>query len=189
MKFNAGAAQAAGTYGSTSSGATNQSASFSGTGTVTVGGAAFAATTTTLALTSGSTPAAVGASLIFTATVAGSAPSGNVTFYDGVTLIGTQALNGSFHASLTTTSLALGTHSITARYAGSTANDPSVSAVMPIQIANPTDILSFTFPGLPTTTITGTNITVTVPFSTNVTALSPTYCLVLSIDYTWCAKE
>ena len=118
LTFNAGAAQAAGTYGSTSSGATNQSASFSGTGTVTVGGAAFAVTTTTLALTSGSTPAAVGASLTFTATVAGASPTGNVTFYDGVTLIGTVALNGSFQAAFTTTSLALGTHSITARYAG-----------------------------------------------------------------------
>ena len=48
---------------------------------------------------------------------------------------------------------------------------------MSIQIANPTDILSFTFPGLPTTTIAGTAITVTVPFSTSVTALSPTYSL------------
>ena len=177
LTFNAGTAQAAGTYGSTSSGATNQSASFSGAGTVTVGGAAFAVTTTTLALTSGSTPAAVGASLTFTATVTGTAPTGNVTFYDGVTLIGTQALNGAFQAAFTTTSLALGTHSITARYAGNAANDPSVSAAMSIQISNPTDILTFTFPGLPTTTITGTNITVTVPFSTNVTALSPTYTL------------
>ena len=177
LTFNAGAAQAAGTYGSTTSGATNQSAAFSGTGTLTVGGAAFAVTTTTLALSSGSTPAAVGASLTFTATVAGAAPTGNVTFYDGVTLIGTQALDGAFQAALTTTSLALGTHSITARYAGNAANDPSVSAVMLIQISNPTDILSFTFPGLPATTISGTNITVTVPFSTNVTALSPTYSL------------
>ena len=173
----AGAAQTAGTYGAAGSGATNTSASFTGTGTVTVGGAAFAVTTTTLALTSGSTPAAVGASLTLTATVAGTSPTGNVTFYDGVTLLSTVALNGSFQAAFTTTSLALGTHPITARYAGNTANDPSVSAAMSIQIANPTDILSFTFPGLPTTTISGTNITVTVPFSTNVTALSPTYSL------------
>jgi autotransporter-associated beta strand protein len=169
-------AQAAGTYGAAGSGATNTSTNFSGTGTLTVGGTAFAVTTTSLALTSGSTPAAVGASLTFTATVAGSTPTGNVNFYDGVTLIGTQALSGTT-ASFTTTSLALGTHPITARYAGNTANDPSVSAATSILISNPTDILSFTFPGLPTTTISGTNITVTVPFSTNVTALAPTYTL------------
>ncbi len=177
LTFNAGAAQAAGTYGATGSGATNTSTNFSGTGTLTVGGAAFAVTTTTLALTNGSTPAAVGASLTFTATVAGTSPTGNVAFYDGITLLSTVALNGSFQAAFTTTSLALGTHPITARYVGNTANDPSVSAVMSIQISNPTDILTFTFPGLPATTITGTNITVTVPFSTNVTALSPTYTL------------
>ncbi len=168
--------QAAGTYGAAGSGAMNTSSNFTGTGTLTVGGAAFAATTTTLAVTSGSNPAAVGASLTFTATVAGSAPGGNVNFYDGVTLIGTQALSGTT-ASFTTTSLALGTHPITARYVGDTANDPSVSAATAILISNPTDLLSFTFAGLPATTISGTNITVTVPFSTNVTALSPTYTL------------
>ncbi len=169
-------AQAAGTYGAAGSGAANTSTNFTGTGTLTVGGAAFAVTTTTLALTSGSNPEAVGASLTFTATMAGSAPSENVNFYDGVTLISTQPLSGTT-ASFTTTSLALGTHPITARYVGDTANDPSVSAAMPIQIINPTDIQTFTFPGLPMTTITGTNITVTVPFSTNVTALAPTYTL------------
>jgi autotransporter-associated beta strand protein len=176
LTFNGGAAQAAGTYGAAGSGATNTSTSFSGTGTLTVGGTAFAVSTTTLALTSGSTPAAVGASLTFTATVSGGAPSGGVTFYDGVTPIGTQALSGST-ASFTTTSLALGTHSITARYAGNTSNDPSGSAVFSVQVANPTDILNFTFPGLQAATITGTNITVTVPFSTNISALAPTYTL------------
>ena len=169
-------AQAAGTYGAAGSGATNQSAAFTGTGTLTVGGAAFAVTTTSLALTSGSTPSAVGASLTFTATVAGSAPTGDVNFYDGVTLISTQALSGNT-AAFTTSSLALGTHPITARYVGNTANDPSVSSTVAVQVVNPTDILSFTFAGLPATTISGTNITVTVPFSTNVTALAPTFSL------------
>ena len=176
LTFNGGGAQAAGTYGAAGSGATNTSTNFSGTGTLTVGGSAFAATTTSLALTSGSTPAAVGASLTFTATVAGSAPTGNVNFYDGVVLIGTQALSGTT-ASFTTTSLALGNHPISARYAGNSANDPSASAALAIEISNPTDILSFTFPGLPAPTISGTNIAVTVPFSTNVTALAPTYTL------------
>ena len=169
-------AQAAGTYGATGSGATNTSSTFTGTGTLTVGGAAFAVTTTSLALTTGSTPAAAGASLTFTATVSGSSPSGNVNFYDGVTFISTRALSGT-SAAFTTTSLALGTHPITARYVGNTANDPSGSSAISIQVVNPTDILSFTFAGLPATIISGTNITVTVPFSTNVTALAPTYSL------------
>ena len=177
LTLGGGAAQPAGTYGAAGSGASNSSAFFTGTGTVTVGGSAFAATTTTLALTAGSNPAGVGASLTFTATVAGGAPTGNVSFYDGVTLLATQALNGASQATLTTSTLALGTHPITARYAGSSTTDPSVSTVISLQVTNPTDIVSFNFQGLPATTITGTNIAVTVPFSTDVTLLSPTYSL------------
>ncbi len=39
------------------------------------------------------------------------------------------------------------------------------------------DILTFVFPGLPATTISGTNISVTVPYGTSVTNLYPTYTL------------
>ncbi len=177
LTLGGGAAQAAGTYGAAGSGAGTTNAFFTGTGTVTVGGSAFAVTTTNLALTAGTNPAGVGATLTFTATVSGGTPTGNVTFYDGVTLLGTQSLNGASQATFTTSTLALGTHPITARYAGSATTDPSVSAVTSLQVTNPTDLLSFTFPNLPATTIVGTNITVTVPFSTNVTTLSPTYSL------------
>ena len=132
-------------------------------------------TSTALALTGGTTPCAVGASLTFMATVAGLAPTGSVTFYDGATSLGTGTLNGISQATLTTSSLAAGTHSITARYAGDTGNAISVSGALSVQVATAADILTFTFPGLPATTITGTNISVTVPYATAVTALAPTY--------------
>ena len=103
----------------------------------------------------------------------GSTPSGNVTFYDGVTRLGTGTLNASFEATFTTSSLALGAHAITARYEGNAANDPSVSTAVAIRIAEPAEILSFTFPGLPAATISGNNISVTVPYATAVTALAP----------------
>ena len=165
-----------GTYGSATSGATYQSGFFAGTGTVTVG-PAFASTSTSLAQSGGSTPASAGSSLTFTATVAGSTPTDQVAFYDGVTRLGTGTLNASFQATFTTSSLALGAHAITARYEGNAANDPSVSTALAIRIAEPAEILSFTFPGLPATTISGTNITVTVPYATDVTALQPTYTI------------
>ena len=136
LTFNAGAAQPDGTYGSSTSGATYQSSYFSGPGTVTVG-PAFEPTSTTLVLASGSTPTGVGTWLTFTATVTGSTPTGTVTFHSGPTLLGTATLNGSFQASFTTTNLALGSYAITARYAGNSTNDPSVSAVLPIQIISP----------------------------------------------------
>ncbi len=132
-------------------------------------------TSTALALTGGGTPAAVGTALTFTATVAGMAPTGTVTFYDGATSLGTGTLNGSSQASLTTSSLPAGIHGITARYAGDTGNAASVSGVLSVQVATLADILTFTFPGLPATTIAGTSISVTVPYATDVTALAPTY--------------
>lgn len=119
-----------GTYGSLASAATYKSSSFTGNGTVTRA----PATSTALALTTGSTPANQGTSLTFTATVAGSTPTGNVAFYAGATLIGTTALNGSFQASVTTSSLAPGSYNITAKYAGDANDGPSNSAALPVQV-------------------------------------------------------
>ena len=259
-----GVAQANGTYGSTSSPAANKNDTwFSGTGMVTVA----PATTTVLALTAGSTPSYLGVPWTFTATVTGSTPTGNVSFYAGATLLGTSGLNGAFQASVTTSSLAVGSYNITAKYAGNTNNGASTSAALNTQVIGtpptPTsllvsvgsnrvyltwaasaqatdyrvkrslasggpyttmaapygpaftdtsvvngttyyyvvsasngtgesgnssemnatpyvpspakDILTFVFPGLPATTISGTNISVTVPFGTNVSALAPIY--------------
>jgi autotransporter-associated beta strand protein len=259
-----GIAQANGTYGSTSSAAANKNDTwFSGTGMVTVA----PVTTTALALTAGSSPSYLGVPWTFTATVTGSTPTGNVSFYAGATLLGTSALNGAFQASVTTSNLAAGSYSITAKYVGDTNNATSTSAVLSAQVIgsppiptsllasvgsnrvyltwtasaqatdyrvkrslisggpyatiaapygpaftdnsavngttyyyvvsasngtgesgnssevnmtpyvpNPDkDILGFVFPGLPATTISGTNISVTVPFGTNVSALAPTY--------------
>ena len=86
-------------------------------------------TTTTLALTGGANPSAGGALLTFTATVTGgNAPTGSVVFYDGLTAIGTNTLNGSFQARFTTSILAGGVHALTALYLGDASNAPSASA-------------------------------------------------------------
>ncbi len=61
-------------------------------------------------------------------------PTGNVSFADGATPLGTAVLNGSGTAALTA-NLAVGTHSITATYAPGTANDgPSASAALPLTV-------------------------------------------------------
>ena len=128
LTFNAGAAQSNGTYGSTSSIATNKDDTrFSGLGTVTVG-AITAPSTTTLARTTGTSPSNGGVALTFTATVAGSAPTGSVVFYDGLTALGTAALNGSAQASLSTSTLTAAVHEMTAWYLGNGSNAPSASA-------------------------------------------------------------
>jgi hypothetical protein len=81
-------------------------------------------------VTSNLNPATVGAVVTFTATVSGNTPTGNVSFYAGATLIGTDALNASFQASITTSSLTVGTHSITATYAGNPNNSASTSTAL-----------------------------------------------------------
>jgi Bacterial Ig-like domain (group 3)/FG-GAP-like repeat/FG-GAP repeat len=76
---------------------------------------------TTTAVTSSLNPAPGGQPVTFTATVTpafnAGALSGSVTFYDGANVLGTVAIK-SGQAMFTTSSLLLGTHSITAAYAG-----------------------------------------------------------------------
>ncbi|MEI6604296.1 MAG: Ig-like domain repeat protein, partial [Verrucomicrobiota bacterium] len=175
-----GAVKAAGIYGSSSSTAplANQSTYFSGSGTVTVGAAGTVATITTLDLPSGNYTSAAGTALTFTATVTGGTPTGTVTFYAGSTMLSTGTLNGSRQASITTSSLAAGSYDITAVYAGNATCQPGTSVPMAIRVNSAgigKDILTFVFPGLPATTIFGTNITVSVPHTTVVTALAPTF--------------
>jgi hypothetical protein len=60
-------------------------------------------------------------------------PDGTVTFYDGTTVLGIGTLHlvcGVEVATFTTSSLSVGTHSITAAYAGSNTFAPSTSAVL-----------------------------------------------------------
>ncbi len=75
--------------------------------------------TATNILTCSPNPAAYGAAVTCAATLSGSSgvPTGSVTFYDGTTAIGTGALSNGV-ASYSTSSLTVGSHSITAVYAG-----------------------------------------------------------------------
>lgn len=98
-----------------------------------------AATTTSLMASSGSVNP--GASVTLTATVSSAAgtPTGNVSFYDGTTLLGTEALSGGT-ASLSTTSLSAGTtHNITASYAGNADFAPSSTTASTAVIVAPLD--------------------------------------------------
>ena len=87
--------------------------------------------TTSTAVTSSEHPSVLGDSVVFTATVTpapdgGTTPGGTVIFYDGTTTLGSQTMS-SGAASLTVSSLAVGTHSITAAYSGDTENVASTS--------------------------------------------------------------
>lgn len=87
---------------------------------------------TTTALVSSLNPSNKGQAVTFTATIApGTGVTGTVTFKDGATILGTAAVNATTHkAAITKSTLAVGTHSITAVYGGNTNFNTSTSAIV-----------------------------------------------------------
>jgi len=101
-------------------------------------------TQTTLSSTSSTTLAGKPAAFSVTVTSATGIPTGQVSFRDGSTVIGTATLSVTGSAAFSTATLALGTHSITAAYAGDSNYLKSISAVAQqiVQLAQPTVTLS-----------------------------------------------
>jgi len=96
------------------------------------------ATTTTL--TTSPNPSTVGQAVTLTATVAAVAPAtgvptGTVTFKDGATAIGTATLGATGSTSITVSTFARGSHSLTAVYGGSPDFQTSTSAAV-TQVVN-----------------------------------------------------
>lgn len=89
---------------------------------------------TTTALASSANPAPFGGLVTFTATVTsgGGTPAGNVSFYNGATLLGTTTLNGGGVATYQATynQLPGGANAITAVYAGNGTYAASTSSVL-----------------------------------------------------------
>ena len=93
---------------------------------------------TTTSLTSSQNPATSGHSITLTASIlvtspGAGTPTGTVTFHDGTKVLGTSTvkmIGGIPQATLTSSSLSVGRHSIIAVYAGSTNYNSSTSAVL-----------------------------------------------------------
>lgn len=91
----------------------------------------------TATLTSSLNPSTHGTAVTFTATIAGAfggTATGTVTFKNGTATMGTGTLNANNKATFTTSTLAVGTHSITAVYPGdthfTTSTSPAVKQVV-----------------------------------------------------------
>jgi hypothetical protein len=96
---------------------------------------------TTSSVASSANPSVFGQSVTFTATISANSPgsgtpTGSVTFEDGSTTLGTTTLNGSGIATFSTSSLSVGSHSITAVYGGDTDFTTSTSPALG-QMVNP----------------------------------------------------
>jgi hypothetical protein len=121
---------------------------------------------TTDTLGSSAAVSIVAASVTFTATVAGPSamPTGSVTFLDGATSLGTGTLDGTGNATFSTTSLAMGVHSISAIYGGdsNSQSSTSLSSTETVQETTATTVVSNSNPSL-----TGTSVTFTATVSTS----------------------
>ena len=94
---------------------------------------------TTVATTASPNPSVFGQLVTFTATVSSGLaipiPTGTVTFKDGAITLGTATLDGNGRATFTTTALEVGSHTITAVYAGDANFNGSTSAPLAQDIA------------------------------------------------------
>jgi hypothetical protein len=129
--------------------------SASGTATETVKKGSLTST-----LTSSANPAAPGVSVTFTDTLS-SAVTGTVTFSNGSTVLGTANINGSV-ATLSTSSLPLGSNTITATYGGDSNNNSS-SATMTETIAKNNSTVTVTTSPSPSSYGQTVTITASVP--------------------------
>jgi hypothetical protein len=93
-------------------------------------GGSTGSTLTTTLLSSTPNPSLYNQAVTFTATVTAAVgtPTGTVAFKDGASTIGTSVLNSSGVAALVTSSLAVGSHSVTAVYSGDGSHDGSTSS-------------------------------------------------------------
>jgi hypothetical protein len=99
-----------------------------------------------VALASSANAVVFGQAVTFVASVTGSGanPTGTVTFYDGASVIGTAALNGSGTAELTTTGLTPNANSISVRYSGGTSFLGASSGVSSVTVARAATRIIFT---------------------------------------------
>ncbi|WP_370677749.1 Ig-like domain repeat protein [Pleomorphomonas sp. PLEO] len=119
------------------------------------GSAAYAITvdgvTPAIALSASPSSVMAGTSVTLTATLSGGvSPGGTVTFKDGGTTLGSDTISGGA-ASYSTSSLAAGSHAITAVYGGDTNNIAATSSAVTVTVSAPT--ISLTPASLPNATV------------------------------------
>ncbi len=93
----------------------------------------WAATPSTVTLGPVTSPVVYGTQVTLTATAAPVGATGKVTFYDGVSVLGTAPLAGGT-ATLATRFIPAGAHALRARYQGDASFDPSVSGTASLQV-------------------------------------------------------
>ena len=112
-----------------------------------------------MALSAPSGSAVFGQPVTLTATITPNTGSGNVTFYDGVTMLGVRSVSGG-SAAFTTSMLASGSHSLIAYYSGDINNSPVQSATFLLVVSTVPEygffpLSYYNFPVYPAAVATG----------------------------------
>jgi hypothetical protein len=119
----------------------------------------------TVALTSSPNPSTANQAVTFTATVTGGVGSatGTVTFTaDSTNVLGTATIDGTGHATLTISSLAVGSHTVTAHFSGDANYLPSDGALSGPQVVHAGATVSVTSSAATATAGTAVTLTATV---------------------------
>ena len=130
---------------------------------------------TTTTLMPSATQLTQGGSITLTATVVGAnqVPTGKINYYSGTTLLGSaQLTNGS--ATLTTTSVPVGTDSLTASYSGDATFAGSSSNAVTVTVASVTVSTTTTLTASPIQAIQGSTVTLTASVSPATGTTAPT---------------
>ncbi len=122
--------------------------------------------TVVVTLASSANPSATNQPVTFSATVPAGA-TGSITFLDGATVLGVGAINASGIATFTTSTLAIGSHPITASYGGDSGYGAATSAVLTQVIGKIPTVTTIVLSAPAQLLHTG------VTFTANVTATSP----------------
>lgn len=122
------------------------------------------ATATTTGLSANGIGAISGKPVTLTAVVSSTTgtPTGSITFLDGAVNLGQSTLNGQAQATLTLTSLSVGSHSITAVYGGDSNYTTSTSSPLAQVITIGTVTLTLSGPGGPVNVGTAANFNVSL---------------------------
>jgi hypothetical protein len=117
---------------------------------------------TSMMLTSSLNPSYFGDPVTFTATISPTSVTGTVSFFDGTTLLAIQSSISAGVATFTTSSLAVGGHTITAVYSGNAGDAPSTASLTAFlgQNGNP-QVVNQVSPGNIDFTLTATPTSVT----------------------------
>ena len=138
------------------SGDSNYSGSTSAVVTATVG-----PPVTLITLKSSANPAGVGQSVTFSAALSPSSATGSVTFNDASTALGTSSVYLG-NASITLSTLGIGTHSITAVYAGDSKNPGATSSALTQSVTQAKSTTTLTSSANPSGTSQSLTLTATV---------------------------